>query len=107
MTDQANPSAAPASPEDAFRKMSAAMVPHMYFNGFAIAYGPADVTIFLNQNENVVGKLSLSHETLRSLRDKLVEGIQEFDKAAGLSLPSSDDISNSLQKAGAVVVPRG
>jgi hypothetical protein len=86
-------------PEDLIRKMAAATVPHLYFNGFGIAYAPADATIFLNVNDQVIGKLSLSHETLRSLSRKLIEGIEQFDKASGTTFRSSDEISETLQKS--------
>jgi hypothetical protein len=88
----------PVPPEELLRKMAEAAVPNLYFNGFGIAYAPADATIFLNLNERVIGKLSLSHETMRSLSKKLVEGIAQFDEASGTTLPSSDEISEALQK---------
>ncbi|MFB5151646.1 hypothetical protein WJH60_18800 [Burkholderia orbicola] len=102
MSDVTNAPMQPGNlpPDDFLRRLSSVGVPHIYCNGFGIAYSPSDATIFLNLNDNLVGRVSFSHETLRSLAIKLREGIDQFEKAVGITLPSSDELSERLQAAG-------
>ncbi|WP_321921650.1 hypothetical protein [Burkholderia sp. BCC1998] len=107
MSDVTNAPMQPGTPppDEFLRRLSSAGVPHLYCNGFGIAYSPSDATIFLNLNDSVVGRVSLSHETLRSLAIKLREGIDQFEKAVGMSLPSSDELSERLQVSGTATNP--
>jgi len=70
--------------------------PKLYFNGMGVAVTGSDMTVVLQHNNVMVGLLTGSYETFKTLSKALDENIRNVEKRAGIEFKSAEDLAAKL-----------
>lgn len=70
--------------------------PKVYFNGFAIGIGNADITLRLHNDEDHISELKLSFQTAKSLAMGLVGALKELEGKLGSDVLTSFEVAQKL-----------
>lgn len=88
--DQGNPH------QDRIQRGMTADIPHIYFNGFAVAIGAGDLTMVLERNNVPVATLNLSFTEAKTLAQKLGGLVALLEEKSGNTIMTTDDIGSYL-----------
>lgn len=88
---------APEAKQDQVESLFRSPIPKLYFNGFGLAMGTADVTIVLNIANMPVALLSTPYEVAKTFAEALANGVKEVEQKAKLKFHGINEISASLE----------
>lgn len=74
----------------------------IYFNGFSIWMGNADISLTLQLSGRDILSLNTSYTVAKTLHQKLAEMVGILERQSGHPIMSTDDVTQYLQKEGAV-----
>lgn len=69
----------------------------VYFNGFALSIGPADVTINLVRGQRQEAVICASHSTIKTLIEILGRSLKDFEEKTGATVKNLDEIDKALK----------
>jgi len=75
-------------------------LPKFYANGFVNFYGSSDVGILLKVNDQPLALLNLSYTVAKSLSQKLISMIEDFERKTGREIMTTDFIEQKMASGG-------
>lgn len=75
-------------------------LPKFYVNGFVNFYGPSDVGVLLKANDQPVALLNMSYTVAKSLSQKLIGMIEDFERQTGREIMTTDFIEKKMGSGG-------
>jgi hypothetical protein len=72
--------------------------PRFYSNGFVVAQTASDISAVLMVNGGVVGVLSMSHISAKSLATALTQSIKNFEESTGQKVTTIEETQELMSK---------
>lgn len=69
-----------------------------YFNGFSLAISPTDISILIQQNNQVVALITTSHAMAKTLMINLTNAINDLEKNIGTQILTLEEVVNRINE---------
>lgn len=90
---------------DSLETLFRSPIAKIYFNGFGMAMGTADVTLVLQVTNMPIAILNTPYEVAKALAESLTKAIQEVEQKAKIKFHSLSEIAESLESSKTLAKP--